>query len=128
MDNINNLLEQANNKFDLRDYKGAIELYNRIIELNPNFPEVFYNKGFAKYKLLDYQGAIDDFTKAIKLNPDYSEAFYKRGLAKDVLNNITQNDPEAFYNRGVTKDGLKDYKGAFEDYTKAFKINFKNNK
>ncbi len=33
------------------DYQGAIEDYNKAIELNPKYAEAFYNRGFAKGEL-----------------------------------------------------------------------------
>ena len=141
MENINNLYEQANNKFELGDYKGAIEDYTKAININPNDPEVFINRGLAKYKLLDYQGAIEDYTKAISINPNDPEAFFNRGNVKLKLKDYqgaivdytkaTKLNPDysdAFFNMGVAKSKLLDYKGAIEDYTQIFKIKLKKNK
>jgi len=67
------------------DYQGAIEDYNKAIEINPNKAEAYVNRAFAKGELGDFRGAIEDCNKAIELNPKYAEAFYNRGFAKGEL-------------------------------------------
>ena len=89
-------------KNGLEDYSGAIQDYNKAIDINPNNAKAYSNRGAAKDKLLDYRGAIQDYTKAIEISPNY------------VL----------FYCiRGFTKSKLKDYQGAIQDFNKAIEIN-----
>jgi tetratricopeptide (TPR) repeat protein len=45
-------------KYDLGDYRGAIQDYNKVMELNPNYAFAYLNRGVAKYALGDYKGAI----------------------------------------------------------------------
>lgn len=89
---------RGNDKYNKADYEGAVQDYNRAIELKPNDAEAYYNRGWAKYSLGDKQGAIADYTQAIKLKPDYADAYYYRGDAKYIL---------------------KDKQGAIADYQKA---------
>jgi len=72
-------------KYKLKDYRGAIQDYNKAIELNPKYPEAYNNRGFAKVELKDYKAAIQDYTKAIELNPNYADAYNNRGIAKAQL-------------------------------------------
>jgi len=83
------------------DYQGAINDFNKAIEINPKDADAYYNRGFAKAKLGDYRKAIEDFNKAIEINPKIAEAYYSRGVAKG---------------------NLGDYRGAIEDYNKAIEI------
>jgi len=100
-------------KSGLGDHKGAIQDYNKAIELlgktNLTDPldklvlsEDYYNRGVAKYELGDYRGAIQDFNKAIELNP---------------------NNDAAYNNRGSVKGNLGDYRGAVQDSNKAIELN-----
>jgi len=72
----------GNTKYELKDYKGALQDYNKAIELNPNYALAYYNRGVAKDKLKDYRRALQDYNKAIELNPNYALAYYNRGGAK----------------------------------------------
>ncbi len=79
-------LEQGNAKYNLQDYRGAIQDFNKAIEINPQLAEAYLNRGNAKDDLQDYSGAIQDYNKAIEINPQLAEAYLNRGNAKYRLN------------------------------------------
>jgi len=54
-------------KANLKDYGGAIQDYNKAIELNPEDANSYYNRGVAKYNLEDLEGACLDWSKAGEL-------------------------------------------------------------
>ena len=88
-------------------YKGAIEDWNRVIDIDPSFTEIYIKKGRAKMwrdnfeDLKDYYGAIEDFTKAIDLSTNKLHSYFYRA-AVFIL--------------------LKDYKSADMDYSKIISI------
>ena len=53
-------------KKNLKDYSGAIDDYNKAIELNPNDANAYVNIGICKYYL--NQNVCPDFKKACELN------------------------------------------------------------
>ena len=50
----------------------------KSLNLNPNNPVAYNNRGVAYSKLENPQNAIDDFTRAIQINPDYAMAYLNR--------------------------------------------------
>ena len=70
------------------DYYGAIEDYNKAIQLNPRYANAYINRGNAKSKLNDEYGAIADYNKAIELNPTESLAYKNRGISKENLGDL----------------------------------------
>jgi tetratricopeptide (TPR) repeat protein len=123
-------------KYDLKDYVGAIADFNKAIEINPNDTLAYYSRGASKYNLQDYRGAVTDLNKAIELNPYDQDSYCTRGSCKDKLKDHTgaiadfnkaislnPNDALPYYNRGVSKNKLQDYRGAIEDYNKAIGLN-----
>jgi len=54
-------------KNDLKDYRGAIQDYNKAIEINPKIAQVYYFRGLAKIYLGDENGGCLDFSKAGEL-------------------------------------------------------------
>ncbi len=50
-------------KYKLKDYKGALQDFNKAIELNPKYPEAYNNRGIAKAQLQDYRGSFISHTK-----------------------------------------------------------------
>ena len=75
------LYKQGIDKYDLKDYQGAIADYTKAIGLKPDYADAYNNQGVAKFHLEDYQGAIADYTKAIELRPDDGGAYKNRGNA-----------------------------------------------
>ena len=72
-------------KYELQDFKGAIEDYNRAIEINQNHPWAYNNRGEAKQKLNDFTGAIADFDISIKNYPTHGGVYICRGYARYKL-------------------------------------------
>jgi tetratricopeptide (TPR) repeat protein len=91
----------GNERFDRKDYKGAIADYTEAIRLNPNKDALYGNRGDAHAALEDYPGAVADYTEAIRLNPKNADYYKVR----------------ADYRRN-----RKDYKGAIADYTEAIQL------
>jgi tetratricopeptide (TPR) repeat protein len=130
------LMHDAEHKFRISDYRGAINDYNAIIDqkLSTNC-EVYYKRGLAKAEFGKYQDAIIDFNKAIELFPAYSDAYFRRALCKTHLEEYKEAIPDfshviklhpqdkvGYFNRGLTKGLAKDYKGAVTDFSKSIEI------
>ena len=86
------LIEIALNKVFLKDYSGAIDDYNKAIELYPNYAIAYYNRGGAKYDLKDYAGAIADYNKAIELDSKCKHFYYFRAKVRKELGDIKGHD------------------------------------
>jgi len=69
-------------KCKLRDYRGALIIFNQAVKNDPTSFAAYYYRGVAKIELRDYKSATQDFNKAIELNPKKSEAYYERGFAR----------------------------------------------
>jgi len=98
-------LKKAYKHVVLKDYKGAIQIYTRVLDINPENVEAYVYRGMCKYHINDFQGSLIDYDKAIEIQPNYAEAY-----------NL----------RGVSKGELGDKQGACDDWQKAFEYGFKN--
>lgn len=49
------------------NYVGAIEHYNQVLSINPNFSAAYLARGMARYRLRDETGATQDAQKAAEL-------------------------------------------------------------
>jgi uncharacterized caspase-like protein len=108
--NTNKIAEDFFNKgfekYNEKDYKGAIEEYGQAINLKSNYAEAYNNRGHAHRRLHNKKAAIEDYNQAIKLKSDYADAYYSRALVYDDLSD--------------DKTAPKDYhKKAIADYQKA---------
>ena len=57
-------LKLGQNRAIKGDYTGAIADYDKAIELNPKYAEVYFNRGIAKFILKEKDGACLDWSKA----------------------------------------------------------------
>ncbi len=127
--------EEGLEKYNNKDFRGAIADYNQAININPNYANAYCNRGNARGELGDKQAAIADYNQAININPNYANAYFNRGNARDDLGdkqaaiadytqaiNIAPKDASAYYNRGIAHSKLGDKQAAIADYTQAINI------
>ena len=57
----------------------AVNLYKKILKINPNHAPANNNLGAALNELGEHQKAIDCYEKAIQINPNYAEAHNNLG-------------------------------------------------
>ena len=125
----------GNAKYQLKNYRGAIDDFNKVIMIDPQNANAYYNRGDVKYQLKDYKGAIDDLTEAININPDYTNAYINRSDVKYTFKdyrgaiddltaaiNIEPNNAIFYYKRGSIKYKLQEYQNAIKDLNKAIEI------
>ena len=102
----------------------ALSAYDTAIRLQPNYAEVYNNRGNIKSRLGSRDAALDDYDKAIRLNPNFAEAYSNRGAAKFRLDEnasaladlneairLQPNFMNAYVNSGIVKLGLNDIDG-----------------
>ncbi|MBD2773860.1 tetratricopeptide repeat protein [Iningainema tapete] len=73
-----NFLKRGRDRFQQKDYKGAISDINQAIVLNPYNPNAYYSRGLVLHELGDFLNAVLDFDRALQLNPRYANAYFYR--------------------------------------------------
>jgi len=63
------------------DLDKAVEEYQKALQLNPNYTQVYTNLGAVYLEKEDYDRAIQQFNKVIELNYWDRKAHYNLGLA-----------------------------------------------
>ncbi|ESA39134.1 tetratricopeptide tpr-1 repeat-containing protein [Leptolyngbya sp. Heron Island J] len=119
-----------------KDYKGAISLFNQILQDQPDLAEAYYQRGLAYFKLGDFQAAIADYTNALRLESNEAKVHFARGLAHLSANQVERAiadakqaillkpDYAAAYNligtvrqrQGAARKAIASYKKAVEFY------------
>lgn len=75
-DNLQSLIElaiQAGGEF--KKYDEAVDLWKRVLKLDPDFTKAFLNMGYAYFKLEKYEEARATSKKAMEHDPGLKEAF-----------------------------------------------------
>ncbi|MEO6520078.1 MAG: tetratricopeptide repeat protein [Mucilaginibacter sp.] len=62
---------QASIYDEANDHKKAIEIYNTAIQINPDYPQIYYNLAIAQFGNRDYADAENSAIEAIKKNPKH---------------------------------------------------------
>ena len=68
--------------------KNVLGDYSQALELDPDFPFAYFNRGVVYCQLSKYREAVNEFTAAIRLKSDLAEAYYNRGLIRILLNEL----------------------------------------
>jgi tetratricopeptide (TPR) repeat protein len=76
------VFNQAQDLHEKGDLAGAIRLYKKALEINPEFPEAEYQRGIAESALRNDVEAEAAFRRAVKLRPEWSLAL---GMLGDLL-------------------------------------------
>ena len=67
--------------------KEIEKLYEKAIDLEPDFYLAWFNMAIVLAEQRDFQGSLEAYTKAIKINEDFKEAYLNRGLNYLFLDN-----------------------------------------
>lgn len=98
------LFRQGLDLLDEERHEEALAKFNRVIDLVPNSPRAYFNRGLIHSRLGNDQQAIDDFTAAIEY--DTEEAL----------------TPDALHQRAHSYDRLGKTEAALEEYTRSIDL------
>jgi len=69
------LLRKGFTFLTLSKHSEAMEYFDKMLEIAPENPEAWNDKGVCLSSLGDHEGAVKCFEKALELNPDYPQAW-----------------------------------------------------
>ncbi|MBL0063963.1 MAG: tetratricopeptide repeat protein [Bacteroidetes bacterium] len=86
----------------LKDYQQALKWLNYAVDLNPDNPEYYFQRGHLKLIKLDIseeaaRSALIDFNRAIQLKPEFAHAYYFRGITLAYLDKKDKVCPDMIY-------------------------------
>ena len=126
---------QGCEKDSKRDYHGAIECFQKAIDLDPSFAKPWNNMGYAYDNLDDYNKAIECYQKAIEIDPKSANPWDNMGSSYKHLGNydkaiecyqkaidLDPKDATTWNNMGLSYKKLKDYNKAIECYQKSIEL------
>jgi tetratricopeptide (TPR) repeat protein len=111
-----------------KKFNEAIIAFDKVIDISPDYPNAYYNRGRAYRMLNRFEQAIKDFNKAIELDPMDAAKYNNRGLtymrlgkcelAIEDFNKIIELDKTHFsarVGRAMCRNELKQYELALSD-------------
>ena len=119
----------------LEDYEEAITTHNTLINLLPENPDYFAERGLTYHMIKAEREALADFSRAIELDSLNGYRFSSRAFIKDFYgdldgavedyNKAIELDPEdaiSLNNLGVLEEKLGRHEKAQENYLRSDKI------
>jgi tetratricopeptide (TPR) repeat protein len=82
-------LKDGNAFYEQKDYRRAIEAYNKAIELDPKDRVGYYNKACALTAFEKYEAALEALTQLTDIDPNYGPAW---DLAGQILKALGKSD------------------------------------
>src|ERR1041384_5157834 len=109
------LVEQANERFQLQDYYGAIHLLEEVIATGRAFADAHHLLGLSYSLAGQPDKALEQLDRALALNPNYIEALIHRALVLNELGREAEADVVLRRARQVTSER----RGAFHGHVAA---------
>ena len=79
-------------KTNKADFRGALEDFNKSLELNPNWALTYFSKAIVFHNLRRLEDAYENYTKAIELDDKMIDAYYNRAHVLLIEKEISEND------------------------------------
>lgn len=133
---VKELITRGQQLLGEKKFTEALDIYNKAFKKDSTKYDVFTGRGTAYFELKEFQLCFNDFTRAIALEPDSALAYHYRANLMYVLNYtdeaiadntraIERTSDEkfllgCFINRGSAKEQKRDFKGAYEDFYRAY--------
>ncbi len=80
-------------------FSQAVTLYEQILTLRPNFPEIHNNRGLALTELDRFEEAVAAYAQAVSIRPDNPETLCNWGVALAQLERW--DEAEAIFRRAI---------------------------
>lgn len=132
---IDRLFEEAFAATQRGDFARAETLWTQLLQIQPDNPALWSNRGNARVSLHQLQAALEDYAEAIRLAPEAPDPYLNRGAALEGLGRwqeaiadyervlqLDPNDAAAYNNRGNAEAGLGQWQQALADYRRATEL------
>ncbi len=116
-------------------YQEAVDTFTLLIDVAPENPHAYRNRGVAYMKLNQYDKAINDFQRTKEIVPDLKGLhsnlgvawYYKEDYPKAIENydkeiSLSPDNYFAYFNRAICRAVLEDYEKSFSDITKTIEL------
>ena len=117
------------------DHQGAIEWYDKALNLNPRMARAYYLRGNSYSDAGEFDQAIADYSKAIELAPEFPSGYIQRGVAHVSQGNddlaiedytkaieLAPEFPGGYFQRGFIFSKQGNYLDAIHDFTRVIEL------
>ncbi|MBW4612685.1 MAG: tetratricopeptide repeat protein [Desmonostoc vinosum HA7617-LM4] len=133
--NATELYKQGNTLFDLQRYQDALIVYEKAVNIRPEYAQGWNGQGKTLFALKEYKQALASYDRAIQIQPDYLEAWSGRGFALinlrryqeaiasfDRAIQLKDDDSKVWNAKGDALISLNEYDNAIKAYEQAIEL------
>ena len=81
------------------------EIYDKAIELKPDFVAAYYNRGVSYLKQNEFKKALEDFDKYIQFVPNDPDGYQMRGKCYEALGDTAKAQADLDKAKELAKNG-----------------------
>ncbi len=70
------------------EYKKAVDIFKKILEIEPKNYKALYNLGIAYFNLGQIKNALQAYNEATTIKPDYKHCYYNIGLIYETKHDL----------------------------------------
>lgn len=70
------------------EYKKAVDIFKKILEIEPKNYKALYNLGIAYFNLGQIENALQAYNEATTIKPDYKHCYYNIGLIYETKHDL----------------------------------------
>jgi len=138
---IDLLINSGYAKIELREFNGALDEFEQVLDLRPDHPVALCGKITVFFSRNEIKKALKMVNEAIENNSDYASFYYNRGMIYNIkkqykkalvdFNTALEKDSslnkhDIYLNRGVVNYNLQKYESAIDDYSVVIELYPKN--
>lgn len=136
---VKDLMTQALSRSALGDYLGALEVFDRVLRIEPGNTKALLGKGVAYRRLNKIDSAVECLNAVLEIDPENQAALLNKGgllegqerweealYCYNMLVKINPKDEEAWVKKGDVHLNLEMRDEAFESYGEAVALNPEN--
>lgn len=133
---VSKYLENAELYYEDEEYEKAVDEWNKILEIDPEYEINYFDKAYAEDEIGFSSEAIDDYTKYLEQNSESHSAYNNRGLCQYNLEyyeksipdynkaiELAPENPMYINNRANAYFCTDEYEKAIKDWNKVLNIN-----
>ncbi len=133
---VSKLIAEGNEQYRKGKLAEALKAYNQALEIDPENPDAWNNKGLILAVAGNYKEALNCHLKAVDMDPDNVDAISNIGMIHTKLDNsqkalewydkalsMDPNHQTTWNNKGNLLSKMGQYQDALKCYDKALEIN-----
>jgi tetratricopeptide (TPR) repeat protein len=121
--------------YHMRQYLDAEKIYDQILNLSPDNPDVLNNRGILLRQLERYEESLADFNRSLQIRPNHPVVLMNRGNTYNALGRyekaiddfnlslkLRPDNPMTLSNRSIAYYYLKRYEEALADCNRSLEL------